>query len=545
MNMNKYSKNFILVGDLNHHCLLCKESFLAVDDLEKHLRWEKHRKNIKDLSPMPKFKRDRIFKIDDKYFCEHCNQIFSTISEIPKHIQDEYHQKRKAEPEMELRPSLCKRESGITFIGKDNNMIKIPNKEWYGIIDSRCIFCDVDVDHFMKHISWSDHMITMIQSKIVLNEEGIFYREFKDKYGYCFLCKTTFQIQSKKDHWKDELHIEKTKAHNESNAKTYQEKKLDVAIKLINTQKDYFDIDLENRVATCKICTAYVNINFKYMIEHKKIHNITDKDKIKQTPVDMEKVFKSLRIKRSKKEIYDHGKIRAELAKFGRENFIKLVFPGDKGYCLLCGTYMSAHMKKFTEHMNGYIHMAQLDLKNGKAHVKPAYKTTNMKNFIETISFSKDLHALWINKQFAVDVTSLALVSKISDPQCEKFQCYACDNTYKQKEFEEHCLSEMHRKIFLNSEVITTIEDEFIREVCPNLYHCAVCNLMFAFWDTLDKHIRSSKHKTVKTVMQDEFSVCTELEILSLDQEKLLAKLVSLGSKRVISITIKQPTQEQ
>lgn len=281
------------------------------------------------------------------------------------------------------------------------------------------------------------------------------------------------------------------------------------------------------------------------MIEHKKIHNITDKDKIKQTPVDMEKVFKSLRIMRSKKEIYDHGKIRAELAKFGRENFIKLVFPGDKGYCLLCGTYMSAHMKKFTEHMNGYIHMAQLDLKNGKAHVKPAYKTTNMKNFIETISFSKDLHALWINKQFAVDVTSLALVSKISDPQCEKFQCYACDNTYKQKEFEEHCLSEMHRNIFLNSEVITTIEDEFIREVRPNLYHCAVCNLMFAFWDTLDKHIRSSKHKTVKTVMQDEFSVCTELEILSLDQEKLLAKLVSLGSKRVISITIKQPTQEQ
>ncbi|XP_048001793.1 uncharacterized protein LOC125238475 [Leguminivora glycinivorella] len=540
--MDKYSKNFILVGDLNHHCLLCKESFLSIDDLEKHLRWEKHRKSVKDLSPMPKFKRDRIFKIDDKYFCEHCNQILSTISEIQKHVQDEYHQKRKAEPEVELRTSLCKRESGITFIGKEKSSIKIPNKEWYGIIDSKCVFCDVAVDHFMKHVSCSDHMITMIQSKIVMNEEGLFYREFKDK-GYCFLCKTTFQMQSKNEHWKDDLHMEKAREHNVKNSKSYQEKKLEVAIKLINTQKDYFDIDLENKVATCKICTAYVNINFKFMMDHKKIHNITDKDNIKPAPVDMEMVFKSLRIRRSKKEIYDHGKLRAELAKFGRENYIKLVFPGDKGYCSLCGTYMSAHMKNFTEHINGYVHMAQLDLKNGKPHVKPEYKTKNMKDFVKTVTFSKESHSLSLNKQVAIDVVSLGLVCKINNPQCEKFMCYACDKTYKITDYEKHCLSEMHRNNFYNSEIITSIEDEFIREVRPNVYHCGVCNIMFAFWDTLNKHFRSWKHRTVKGVIQDDFSYCKEVEELTWGQEGLLPKLVSLGFKRAF-ILPKQETNK-
>lgn len=61
--MSKYSKNFILCGDIDHYCLLCHELFATVPDVEKHIRWEKHRKIIRDQAYFPKFRKDAIYKV--------------------------------------------------------------------------------------------------------------------------------------------------------------------------------------------------------------------------------------------------------------------------------------------------------------------------------------------------------------------------------------------------------------------------------------------------------------------------------------------------
>lgn len=60
---NKYFKNFILCGEIDYHCLLCKENFQALAEVEKHIRWETHRKSVKSQTRSPKFKKEAIYKV--------------------------------------------------------------------------------------------------------------------------------------------------------------------------------------------------------------------------------------------------------------------------------------------------------------------------------------------------------------------------------------------------------------------------------------------------------------------------------------------------
>lgn len=66
--MIKYHRNFILCGEIDFFCLLCEESFQNVEDVEKHIRWEKHRKIIKGLEYFPKFKKERVYKVWSNYY---------------------------------------------------------------------------------------------------------------------------------------------------------------------------------------------------------------------------------------------------------------------------------------------------------------------------------------------------------------------------------------------------------------------------------------------------------------------------------------------
>lgn len=61
--MNKYYKNSVLCGEIDYHCLLCEETFKDQADVERHIRWESHRKKLKNYTYFSKFKSDFIVKV--------------------------------------------------------------------------------------------------------------------------------------------------------------------------------------------------------------------------------------------------------------------------------------------------------------------------------------------------------------------------------------------------------------------------------------------------------------------------------------------------
>ena len=61
--MEKYYKNFILCGEADYYCLICREAFIIIEEVDKHLRWQNHRKDVKGQEYVSKFKKDHIYKV--------------------------------------------------------------------------------------------------------------------------------------------------------------------------------------------------------------------------------------------------------------------------------------------------------------------------------------------------------------------------------------------------------------------------------------------------------------------------------------------------
>lgn len=66
--MEKYYKNFILCGEVTYYCILCQEIFSGIYTVEKHLKWDAHRKNIKNQEYVAKFRKNFIYKVH-AYHC--------------------------------------------------------------------------------------------------------------------------------------------------------------------------------------------------------------------------------------------------------------------------------------------------------------------------------------------------------------------------------------------------------------------------------------------------------------------------------------------
>lgn len=63
MALNQYYKNFILWGEVDFHCLICEESFQELAELDRHIRWENHRKVLKAQVKSHKFKKEVIYQV--------------------------------------------------------------------------------------------------------------------------------------------------------------------------------------------------------------------------------------------------------------------------------------------------------------------------------------------------------------------------------------------------------------------------------------------------------------------------------------------------
>lgn len=77
--MEKYYKNFILCGEADYYCLICRETFIIIEDVDKHLRWQNHRQDVRHQEYVSKFRKDFIFKVRTAFFYYNFHHNFKRI----------------------------------------------------------------------------------------------------------------------------------------------------------------------------------------------------------------------------------------------------------------------------------------------------------------------------------------------------------------------------------------------------------------------------------------------------------------------------------
>ncbi|XP_038219746.1 uncharacterized protein LOC119838006 [Zerene cesonia] len=154
--MINYYKNFVLCGEIDFHCLLCQESFKNLESVDKHLKWEKHRKTLK--SQEYAFRKEFIYKVRNDYYCEVCNELSINAS---KHKEKDSHKKNKKNPEgaIKKKPLVITRISDDTF---SIEQLKVNILQWHGIKNDYCTLCKRAVRNVSIHITLNVHIINLI-----------------------------------------------------------------------------------------------------------------------------------------------------------------------------------------------------------------------------------------------------------------------------------------------------------------------------------------------------------------------------------------------
>lgn len=287
-------------------------------------------------------------------------------------------------------------------------------------------------------------------------------------------------------HWTSKEHCEfrkdpifKTTYANANAARAIEEKKKKLERSLIVMhQKAHYDILEEKETAICKKCQYVVKLDFKIMNDHKKSHD-NDVNKpvtVVETAENGDSSSEEDTYEVVFCELTDHGQRRRELSKYGKGNYIKLNAGGSKGYCSLCSTTISGHLKLFKEHVNGARHKGHLELKGlkkAKTHQAPTEKFKPITEFINNLYFAEDLKLLCINREVCIDVHSFILVYEIDKRfQYKSTKCLVCDVLYPYSFDFEHYGTEEHKKRFLSAKVLPR-EGEFVREV--GFHMCSWC----------------------------------------------------------------------
>ncbi|XP_026498710.2 uncharacterized protein LOC113402633 [Vanessa tameamea] len=507
--MDKYYKNFILCGEANFYCILCQEGFEIKTHVEKHLRWEKHRKNIKNQEYAHKFKKDRIYKIADKYFyCEICNLVFQNAAE---HIKGNNH--------LEFKISDKNKERTLNVHCDEDGSIRIQDRvitkqQWHGIVYGMCFICDEPVERILTHIKSFSHMMRLIQCGTMVKDSQL-YRQVRENNFYCFTCFKVLDNKSLETHWVDNHNSNKNEINkhkisqenikNKSNANVDTNNNIDsVAVKIFKKiEKTYFSFEIENK-ATCLKCQEIVDATYVALSEHKKFHQSLD-DIVEADLVWLRR---------------DKGKARAELAKYGRDNFIRLNEGGSKGYCSLCNKWLSAHINIAKQHVEGACHRGHLELKGlvkDQKHDKPTIKSVPYKSFLDTMfgPFEIDgLSFVVINNGICIDTLSYMLICVIDNFKSTT-KCFGCDSIINVHNLKKHAKTNEHKEILSGCKVLPIIikddDDEFVRQIHPGLYHCGYCNKTFPFWENLMKHLKSHPHTVQRQKSKLISCICAKL----------------------------------
>ncbi|CAH2059325.1 unnamed protein product, partial [Iphiclides podalirius] len=423
---------------------------------------------MKGLSYNSKYKKDFIYKISDYFYCEICNYV-TDLASVTNHVKDYKHLFRKTNPTNSINSNNVtrKRNGLVNYHGM--TMTKF---QWHGIVDNHCVLCNVPIQD-AEHIKRSDHMVALVQSRMMVNDDLQYIRKINNYTMYCFTCQKFFDKNSTHSHDiadKTKSSIEECdRAQGDELKKAIVNKLLTPADEenklynaLIKKERKYFYIDLENGIARCFQCKSPVRkVTLDNLMAHRKAHSAENDDSDSSNDSCVYA------------EIVDHGKRRAAIAQYGKRHFVKLNQGGSKGYCSICDVYISAHLSMVKQHVRGARHQGILFAKTLKKGVhqdnriwyKPMKKSLHV--YLRQILFTGKSQVVCMNNSICVDVFSFMLILPIGD---DKIKCFTCNEIYKSTEICQHCNTDLHMNKLVGASVMdidydSELADEFVREV--------------------------------------------------------------------------------
>ncbi|KAI5645585.1 hypothetical protein NE865_02252 [Phthorimaea operculella] len=404
---------------------------------------------------------------------------------------------------VDLDEQICKALNAKDYITHDEN-----GKKW-------CLLCDWTMDTVViyNHVNGRHH-----QMMLKLHKE---------------------RLQKRTE---AQQHTEKTKVEKVEELtpqeKQEQENKSKILDSVLHYQQNDVNVDFLSNKAMCKKCSTILDFNCRAIeahIEHhkkilpaktevakpakvdeKKTEN-TQKIEVKNTqppkPTKAQEVSKPVESKTVQKvedkrpqrveeetcsrasSVASNKETEEEIEKFAKANDLAYGRRGGKVYCRVCDTRIPASTKNMKEHISGQHHKNRLAKFSIGQHVKaPSIVKRPMIDFIKLLvlvenGFVKDVI---INERYCINIMSFSMITCVNRLKCEP-----CDVNLSVAQLEDHKESISHMKAMCETDILTSMESEFIREVRPEVLHCGYCNTICSDED-LQQHLDSTAHREAR-----------------------------------------------
>ncbi|KAJ0170710.1 hypothetical protein K1T71_013482 [Dendrolimus kikuchii] len=542
MSLSKLHKSGIITGHVDHFCFACDGHFESEEDAHAHTAMAEHQKNMETIAYFEKFAGENIRKVKCGYFCEHCNIFLKTSTKVAMHVQEMEHVNNKGY-------SQIKRQDGSVLV---NDQV-VEEKAWHSMTDDVCALCNTDYDDEGSHKKLPSHIINLVGSKLEFGPNGIVYRRVDSASIQCLTCNIVCALNLLEQHSESVAHKETIQkclyqspkngenisdTTNESNTVETKTKVLEFVPRF---QKNDINVNFLTETAFCKKCNETFQLDRSVIEEHISQHN--GKNNGTSYPTDFDNKSHELysKAKDNKANVgkdsanvdedsanvdKDSAKVdkdsanvkagtssdttetgtsdksaeakeaNADLINFSKENHLTFNLSESNAYCRVCKVKIPSAMKSLSEHVNGRIHQKNVAYMSKSLEVVPKIP---FDTFVKSdIGFTGLFHDdVVVNYKYCLPIASFHGLTTIED--FLGLRCNLCNVTLPLLNIKQHTHEESHREALRNTAVVTCLQDEFVREFRPGMYHCGYCNTLFQNWTEVQNHLSTSDHEECKS----------------------------------------------
>ncbi|CAG9569195.1 unnamed protein product [Danaus chrysippus] len=548
-----YSKNAVLKGTIDYFCVVCETHLKTEEDYMKHVSKPIHKKNFESTQYVKEFEDECIRKTRVGYFCEFCNELLTVLARVRLHVTESSHMNNKtlmiferngpnvvAFGEIVINErswnglnvescAVCNTEYENEDIHKNQakhiiNLIQSTlevdkNKNIYRKIDEQlfqCLTCNMVLglsdrtNHFNKDDHKKHYRKCLLSNKSNDDEEksdvaedlkdndineddknleGIASNEmtsdksderniylYKNKQGYliCIVCCLGVDPVDQHRHRNSRMHKKNVKQHR---------KRIAELIEAGGTDKDIFNfikefeenriyINLESKSVICMKCADCLSYSVDEIKEHIAKHDghIKKQSECKLNNEPSDEKDKSDDVKEKKNDTSED--VKEKLKKTEIVN-VETKTDDDELKSPKCNVLN----KKISETAK------KLKIKLERT---PTHKFVESATCVKYMIFNDVI----VNNKYCLSFESFIFITSNGT----ELECKVCKVFTKLSHFS----TDRHSKMASLVPVITNDENEFVRQIQNDLFHCGFCNMVESSWDNMLEHFNSLQHKNSK-----------------------------------------------